>query len=54
MTKAHPLGFRVESQIKETLEKAAKEDHQSVSLLLETILPERLRAEGLLQTKASS
>ncbi|MFH6785451.1 MULTISPECIES: hypothetical protein [Methylobacterium] len=52
MAETHPPGFRVEPQIEETLEKPVKEDHRSVSSLVEKILPECPRADGLLQSEA--
>lgn len=48
MAKTHPLGFRVEPEVKEALEKAAKADHRSVSSLIEKILVEWLKANGFL------
>jgi hypothetical protein len=38
MVKTHPLGFRVEPEIKEGLERAARADGRSVSNLIERIL----------------
>jgi hypothetical protein len=48
MAKTHPLGFRVEPEVKDALEKAAKADMRSVSSLIEKILSEWLRANGFL------
>ena len=48
MAKTHPLGFRVEPEIKEALERAAKDDHRSVSSLIEKILIEWLKANNFL------
>lgn len=48
MAKTHPLGFRVEPEVKEALERAAKADHRSVSSLIEKILVEWLKANGFL------
>lgn len=46
MAKTHPLGFRVQPEVKEALEKAAKSDHRSVSSLVEKVLVEWLQAHG--------
>jgi hypothetical protein len=46
MPKTHPLGFRVEPEVKAALEKAAKADMRSVSSLIEKILVEWLRKQG--------
>ncbi|WP_274628017.1 hypothetical protein [Arvimicrobium flavum] len=48
MSKTHPLGFRIERDIKEALVKAAKEDHRSVSSLVELVLARWLREHGYL------
>ncbi|MCB1470372.1 MAG: hypothetical protein M9944_19055 [Rhizobiaceae bacterium] len=48
MSKTHPLGFRIERDIKEALVKAAKEDHRSVSSLVELVLARWLRDRGYL------
>jgi hypothetical protein len=48
MSKTHPLGFRIERDIKEALVKAAKEDHRSVSSLVELVLARWLRERGYL------
>jgi hypothetical protein len=48
MAKTHPLGFRVEPEVKEALETAAKADHRSLSSLIEKILVEWLRINGFL------
>ena len=48
MTKTHPLGFRIEQDIKEALTVAAKEDHRSVSSLVELIIAKWLREHGYL------
>ena len=48
MSKTHPLGFRIERDIKEALVKAAKEDHRSVSSLVELVLVRWLRERGYL------
>jgi hypothetical protein len=46
VTKTHPLGFRVEPEVKEALEKAAKADGRSVSNLIERILAQWLKDNG--------
>ncbi|PSJ60533.1 hypothetical protein [Kumtagia ephedrae] len=48
MAKTHPLGFRIEPDIKEALTVAAKEDHRSVSSLVELIIAKWLRENGYL------
>ncbi len=40
MAKTHPIGFRVEPELKVALEAAAKADHRSLSSLIEKILTE--------------
>lgn len=49
--KTHPLGFRIEREIKEALIAAAKDDHRSVSSLVELIVARWLRERGYLQSK---
>jgi hypothetical protein len=46
MVKTQPLGFRVEPEIKEGLERAAKADGRSVSNLIERILRAWLEENG--------
>ena len=48
MSKTHPLGFRIERDIKEALVQAAKEDHRSVSSLVELVLARCCRERGYL------
>ncbi len=48
MVKTHPIGFRVEPEIKEALERAAKADDRSVSSLVERILKTWLIEKGFL------
>lgn len=48
MAKTQPLGFRVEPELKEALEKAAKEDRRSVSSLVEIILTDWVKEKGFL------
>ena len=38
MSKSNPLSFRIERETKEALKKAARDDHRSVSSLVELIL----------------
>jgi len=49
MVKTHPLGFRVDPEIKEGLEKAARADRRSVSNLIEGILRGWLEERGFMQ-----
>jgi hypothetical protein len=49
--KTHPLGFRIEPEIKEALVRAAKDDHRSVSSLVELVLARWLRERGYLAGK---
>jgi hypothetical protein len=54
MSKTHPLGFRIERDLKEALIKAAKDDRRSVSSLVEIIIEDWLKDRGYLagdQTK---
>ncbi len=48
MSKTHPLGFRIERDLKEALVKAAKDDHRSVSSMVEIIIARWLRDRGYL------
>lgn len=48
MAKTNPIGFRVEPELKDALEKAAKEDRRSLSSLVEIILIDWLRDKGYL------
>lgn len=48
MAKTHPLGFRVEPEIKEALERAARDDDRSVSSYIERILRRALVENGYL------
>lgn len=48
MVKTAPLGFRVEQDLKEALERAAKDDDRSVSSLVERILKSWLTEKGYL------
>jgi len=49
MTKTKSLGVRVEPEIKEALERAAKDDHRSMASLIEKILAEAMRKGGYLK-----
>lgn len=49
MAKTLPLGFRIEADIKEALVVAAKDDHRSVSSLVELVLAQWLRQHGYLE-----
>ncbi|WP_292501017.1 hypothetical protein [Mesorhizobium sp.] len=53
MVKTHPLGFRVEQELKEALERAAKDDLRSVSSMVEKILTMYLRDKGYLPKGAA-
>lgn len=46
--RSSPLGFRVSPELKEGLEKAAKDDSRSVSSLVIKILTDWLRTNGYL------
>jgi len=48
MARTNPLGVRVEQEIKEALERAAKADDRSVSSLVERILKVWLTDKGFL------
>lgn len=48
MAKTHPLGFRIEREIKEALVRAAKDDHRSVSSLVELVIERWLKERGYL------
>lgn len=48
MAKTHPLGFRIEREIKEALVLAARDDHRSVSSLVELIVEKWLGERGYL------
>ncbi len=48
MTKTHPLGVRVQPEVKAALERAAKDDMRSMSSLIEKALVEWLREKGYL------
>ncbi len=51
MAKTHPLGFRIEPDIKQALTVAAKEDHRSVSSLVELIIAKWLRENGYMEAQ---
>ncbi|MEH3108975.1 MAG: ribbon-helix-helix protein, CopG family [Agrobacterium cavarae] len=46
--KSHPVSFRLPTDIKEALEKAAKDDVRSVSSLMEKIVTNWLKDQGYL------
>ncbi len=48
MARTNPLGVRVEPEIKEALERAAKDDDRSVSSLVERVLKSWLTEKGYL------
>lgn len=48
VVKTAPLSFRVAPEVKAALERAAKDDHRSLSSLIEKFLIERLRKCGYL------
>ena len=48
MARTNPLGVRVEPEIKEALERAAKDDDRSVSSLVERVLKAWLVERGYL------
>lgn len=48
MSKTHPLGFRIERELKEALVKAARDDRRSVSSLVEILIENWLRERGYL------
>lgn len=52
MARTNPLGVRVEPEIKEALERAAKADDRSVSSLVERILKQWLIEKGFLSPKS--
>lgn len=49
MARTNPLGVRVEPEIKEALERAAKDDDRSVSSLVERVLKAWLIDRGYLK-----
>lgn len=48
MTKSLPVSFRLPQEVKEALERAAKEDTRSVSSLMEKLITDWLREKGYL------
>jgi hypothetical protein len=50
--KSSPIGFRVEPELKEALERAAKADDRSVSSLVERILKQWLTEKGFLPSQS--
>ena len=53
MVKTNPLGFRVEPEVKEALERAAQDDERSVSSMAERILKEWLMRKGYLSKSST-
>jgi hypothetical protein len=53
MARTNPLGVRVEPEIKEALERAAKDDDRSVSSMVERILKAWLVDKGYLGASTS-
>lgn len=49
MARTQPLGFRVDPDLKDALERAAREDDRSVSSLVLKVLREWLRERGYLK-----
>ncbi len=49
MSKTHPLGFRIERELKEALTRAARDDRRSVSSLVEIVLEKWLTEHGYLR-----
>lgn len=54
MAKTHPLGFRVEPQLKAALERLAKEDRRSLSSLIENVLTDYATEKGVLEQNRST
>ncbi|AWV23941.1 hypothetical protein HVPorG_04994 [Roseomonas mucosa] len=52
MARTNPLGVRVTPEIKEALERAARDDDRSVSSMVERILSVWLRERGYLPQPA--
>lgn len=48
MARTASIGIRVEPEVKEALESAAKADHRTVASYIEKLLIEDLKAKGLL------
>jgi hypothetical protein len=48
MSKTNPLSFRIEQEIKEGLVRAAKDDHRSISSLVEFVMRRWLMERGYL------
>ena len=49
MVRSAPISFRIEPELKEALERAAKEDMRSVSSLIEKVLTTWARDNGYLE-----
>lgn len=48
MAKESPIAFRVDAEVKEALNKAAKDDRRSLSSLVDVILTDWLKDKGYL------
>jgi len=53
MSKTHPLGFRIERELKEALVRAARDDRRSVSSLVEILIENWLREKGYIDSQSS-
>ncbi len=53
MARTNPLGVRVEPDVKDALERAAKADDRSVSSLVERILKQWLTEKGFLSSNTN-
>ena len=49
MARTASIGIRVEPDLKEAAEKAAKDDHRTVASLIEKVLTEWLEQNGYMQ-----
>ncbi len=52
MARTASIGVRVEPDLKEAAEKAAKDDHRTVASLIEKVLTEWLQQNGYMQKTA--
>jgi hypothetical protein len=53
MVKSAPLGLRINPEVKEALERAAKDDERSVAAYAERVLVAHLRERGFLPKVAA-
>lgn len=51
--KTHPMSFRLSPEVKAAAEKAADDDHRSLSSYVEKLLIEQLRKKGYLPKQKS-